>query len=944
MFKLICSTLVLLLSVLFFTARGQQKTVATPIGTVKGIVRDTAQNYVLKSATVSVYKVADSALLSYQVTNNYGEFSFKNLPVNMPLRLEISNVGYLTTRRNFTIPSDKNALDLKTLIAVARDIMLKDVVISVPPMSMNGDTLEFNAAAFKLDTNATVEDMLRVIPNITLWGDGQITVNGTEVKSLKVNGKSFFDGNAKIALQNIPKNALQKVQVYNTVRNKDNPLDSTMEMNLKLKKGKDIGYFGKIGGGYGTNNRFEGDASINMFTPKMQLAVVGAINNINKIPGSVNTMVSNSTYKGVGTNVDYQPDFRQTGINTPSALGASLTYNFIENPTYDKKSTLKANYFLQDINGDYQTESLTTTTVDSIRKTFENNTSENKTSNTTQRFDSSYEFAKRGINLEINQALNLRQGESRNETFRTAGNLETPLASTNNSLYSNNYTNKSFNLDGRYQYSPYFRDTRFRGFTIDYDLDVYNNVSQRSDLTEFKSFIPAVASRKFNRKYDTNNDGIRQQIDFSLSDLKTLLFGKMKLANINVALTNKLVLKSDKNDNRVQDLDTLTNTYRINNYLNNKVETDLIEETPGLRIQKSFSRSLSNRFYKSMTLSVQPKFIMIGQNNKSDRSIQNLKRNYQRFVPDASVSYYDQNYGEYQRNYSLNYSTTLGIPTIQQLAPLTDSTNLYYLQRGNIKLKNTVQQQVSFSFYHYDQKNKNTLNYSVSGNVGLIEDNIVDSLLIDDQTNRRTVFLVNADGNRFINAYANISKAYKLKSSELQIRLNASGNTNKNPGYTNNVFTFSSNLNTRLNANVNYTYKSNFALELGQSMETYRSKQEAFNTEYGGKNLGTSASASYNVTKKLTLNSNVTFNNSSSSGAEDINFTIWNANAVYRFLKGNNAEIKVSALDLLHQNSSVINYGNQNSFTIGKQNVLQQYFMTTFSYYPRQFGKKAPKK
>jgi len=211
--KLPALYLAVLLSTLSFFAYSQQKTVVPPIGKVKGIVRDTSQNYVLKSATVSVYKAADSALLSYQVTNNYGEFSFTSLPVDLLLRLEISNVGYLTTRKNFTIPSDKNALDLKTLIATQQDILLDDVVISVPPMSMNGDTLEFNASAFKLDSNATVEDMLRAIPNVTLWGDGQITVNGTEVKSLKVNGKSFFGGDAKIAIQNISKNALQKVQV-----------------------------------------------------------------------------------------------------------------------------------------------------------------------------------------------------------------------------------------------------------------------------------------------------------------------------------------------------------------------------------------------------------------------------------------------------------------------------------------------------------------------------------------------------------------------------------------------------------------------------------------------------------------------------------------------------------------------------------------------------------
>ncbi|HMI01099.1 MAG TPA: hypothetical protein VK541_01380, partial [Pedobacter sp.] len=276
---------------------------------------------------------------------------------------------------------------------------------------------------------------------------------------------------------------------------------------------------------------------------------------------------------------------------------------------------------------------------------------------------------------------------------------------------------------------------------------------------------------------------------------------------------------------------------------------------------------------------------------------------------------------------------------IQQLAPLTDSTNLYYLQRGNINLRAAVRQEIAFSLNHYDQTNKNTLNYNLRMSAGLVKDNIVDSLLIDDQ-NRRTVFLVNADGHKYINFNGSVRKAFKLKSSELQFSLNSYVNANKNPGYTNNVFTFSSNLNTNSGANVNYTYKSYLAVALGQSYSTYQSKQEAFNTQYSGKNLGTNLSTSYNVTKRFTLYSNVSFNNSSSSNAKDVNFTIWNASAVYRFLKGNNAEFKFSALDLLRQNTSVINYGNSNSFTIGTQNVLKQYFMTTISYYPRQFGKK----
>ncbi|MES2830325.1 MAG: hypothetical protein V4687_19345 [Bacteroidota bacterium] len=945
MFKLITLLLAFLLSTACFTLNAQQATAVNP-GTAKGIVRDTAQNYVLKSATVSVYKAADSTLLSYQVTNNYGEFSFKNLPVNILLRLDVNNIGYATSRKTFTIPSDKNTIDLKTIIANRKDITLDDVVITVPPISMNGDTLEFNAAAFKLDSNAVVEDLLRQIPNITLWGDGQITVNGKEVKSLLVNGKSFFGGDMKLATQNLAKNAVQKIQVYNKSRSEQtsNPADSTLEMNIKLKKGKDIGYFGKIGAGYGTDGRFETDASINMFSPKMQLAVVGAINNINKIADNTGDLMSNSTFKGVGTNVEYQPDFRAEGITRPIALGANFTYNFIEKPTWELKNTLKSNYFLQDKNTNYLSDYKTTTSVNSTDKVIESSNTNNQSSNSTQRFDSNYEYTKKGHNLNFSQEVNFNRGDNVNQTFRTATNLQDVVTSTNNTMNTGDYNNKNFRLGGQYQYSPYIitQDTRFRGMDVSYNLNAYNNQNETLNLTEFKSFTGTAVNQKFNRKYNTLAEGFRQETNLSVRDLKGLIFGNKKFSRMNVDLTNRLLLNSDKNDNNVEDLDTLNNVYRENAYLDNRITTNVIEETPGLKISRGFSKSMSNRYYKNLNLSFRPKQLLIRQENKSDRSFQNITRNYSRFAPDASVSYYNHQYGETSRNYELEYQTTMRIPTINQLAPLTDSTNLYNLRRGNINLKESVQRELSFSFSSYDQSSKNNLNYNVTIRAGLIADNIVDSLIIDEQ-NRRTVYNVNADGHKYLNGEGNIRKTFKLKTSEIQLNIYNNFNTNRNPGYTNNVFTYSRNLNTYTSGSVNYTYKSYLAVALSQSWSTYKSKQEAFNTQYSGKNVGTTLTSSYNITKKLTLNSNISNNTSTSSNANNIVYTIWNANVVYRFLKGNNAEVKFAALDLLRQNTSVINYGDANSFTIGTQNVLKQYFMTTLSYYPRQFGKKAMK-
>lgn len=260
------------------------------------------------------------------------------------------------------------------------------------------------------------------------------------------------------------------------------------------------------------------------------------------------------------------------------------------------------------------------------------------------------------------------------------------------------------------------------------------------------------------------------------------------------------------------------------------------------------------------------------------------------------------------------------MPTIGQLAPLIDSSNVYSLQKGNINLKEVKVRYINMDFYHTDQRSKNTLNYSISASLNFSDNAFADSTFIDNQ-NKRTMYVVNADGYRSANVSANIRKALKLKTSALQISLGSRASLTKSPGYINNAFSFSNNLNTNSHITFNYTYKSKLALETTENFSFYRSKQNSFNTNYSGTNTGSVFSSSYNVTKKFILNSNISFNSNKSSASKAINYNIWNASAIYRLLKGNNAEFKFTALDLLRQNNNIINNGSANSFTFGTRNV-----------------------
>jgi hypothetical protein len=207
----------ILLQLMFGQAANAQKKDSVLTGTVIGIIRDSVYNFNLAATTVAVYR--NSLLLHYSLTDNTGAFSISHLPFNEPLTLVASFIGYNSLSMELTISSAHPLYNIKALnMERAGGKLLEDVIVRVlPPVRMNGDTLEFNADAFKMDKNAVVEDLMRRLPGITIWGDGAITINGKKIKQVLVEGKPFFGGDFSIAIQNLPKSAVDKIQVYRSV-------------------------------------------------------------------------------------------------------------------------------------------------------------------------------------------------------------------------------------------------------------------------------------------------------------------------------------------------------------------------------------------------------------------------------------------------------------------------------------------------------------------------------------------------------------------------------------------------------------------------------------------------------------------------------------------------------------------------------------------------------
>jgi hypothetical protein len=946
---------ILLAGLAFNKASAQQQQAATPkkdtinVGTVTGLIRDSLHNYVMPSTTLAIYKAKDNELVSYQLSNVYGKFQFKSIPVGIPLRIVATHVGYMSGKADFTISPKTKTIALKTINLDRIDRSLKEVVITAAaaPMQMRGDTLEFNASAFKLDTNAVVEDLLRKLPGVTIWGDGVITVNGKTISRLLVDGKDFFGGDNRIALQNIPKNSIQKVQVYQNKEDPD-PITPKTEMNIVLKKSKKDGFFGKFGLGGGTQEHYAADGMITYFSSKTQVAVVGAYNNVNKTAYDVNTLMNFNSFKGEGINNDYHSDFTRQGANTFKGGGFTFSNDFSkDNDTrqpYYKTNMLRAEYFLNNnVNETLrQTVSEITLGNDKINQL---GNSTNKSDDMGQRGYANYN--KRFLHGSINGSLNFNANNNTSLNTQTSSSVNQTTQEESQSFSQQNSTSSSRSASGDVSFSTerYWDNSRqnYKSFNMDvtYRFNLNDNDRDSRNITDFEATNNAL-NKYVSRLYLTDSKSTMHSLNTTFRDI-TRMFKRYGSPLFSTDIRNSITIRDNKDNNDVSDINTVGGTtYTPNTGLTNITHLKTIDERPGLAFSKYIYKGLDNRYNTnwSFTLFAENQFFM--QRNSALQSFQNINRSYYYFIPSASIRRYNYQYGDNTKNYSLNYNTSVDFPSISQLAPLNDDANVYNIQLGNLGLKPSYNQTLSFNYDYSDLATKNPFKWRMNASAGIVTNSFSDSSNYDKSgvVGRYIRSTINLGDRKYLNANATIDKTFKLKEHQFSLTTN--------PGATYNRYLLSVNGQTyetktqtlNMSAMLIYSYKSTWSAGFGEYFNGNKTDQGSLgrSTYY---NWTTNFGFAFAFPRSIFFNTRVNYNNTKSSGqADNVHFTIWNADLGYRFLKGAEAEIKLSALDILHQNRSIYNSVYNNTITTSTANVLQQYFMLTLAYYPRKFGLK----
>lgn len=255
-------------------------------GIVEGIVRDGASRAPVAWATVRLLR-PDSSLVAGQATAERGTFAFGGVAPGRYV-VQVSFVGYATQARAVSLAADTSRVRLAPvdLPPVGHVLAEARVVARLPEVEADGDTLAFNASAYRVPEGSALEELIERLPGVEVGDDGTITVGGKRVTRFLVNGKDFFKGDPQVAMKNLPADMVRKVKTYDKQSDytEQTGIDDGEEetvMDVQLKRELNESWVSRINAGYATHGLYEGRAFVNRLRDYSRLSFVGNVRNPN---------------------------------------------------------------------------------------------------------------------------------------------------------------------------------------------------------------------------------------------------------------------------------------------------------------------------------------------------------------------------------------------------------------------------------------------------------------------------------------------------------------------------------------------------------------------------------------------------------------------------------------------------------------------------------------
>ncbi len=883
--------------------------------TIKGTVQDAVTAEKLLSATVFLESAKDSTLIAYSITDQNGAFRLVGNTTTVFVNFYTSYQGYKAYNQSLKLEAATD-LDLG-IIQLDPDIaQLNGVLIEArkAPIVVKKDTIEFNAKSFNTNADATLEDVIKELPGVAIDANGKITVNGKEVSRLLVNGKEFFGTDPQIALKNLPKEILDKIQVTDSktdeqkITGEDGDA-SKVDINVTIDEDKNKGFFSRFTAGGGTDDRFQLSGIANYFKDDLRVSALASANNINS-PGFTFDEVYDAM--GRGSNMIYRNSngsfgfdgvsfgSGDSGITTSQSAGFNLAND------WGKKVSLTGNYFYGSTDNIAQSDTRSTTFLPD--RTFSTGSNTRSTSaGDSHRFSSVIQIKPDTLtSFRIAPLLEYRNTLTASNTSIANRNESADLINQVVTDNLSNTANRQFKLDTYVNRNLKVKGS-FIGWALNFDDSSNKSENDFNSLQQLFVTVPQTETQDQFINQEDNNRSITVNPSVRLPIAE----------NWFVKTSYNFGVKNQTNNRSVFDRDTGAPQGIFNADLSTAFELQTTENSPTVGV------SFNNKKLR-VSLDGGVNFQSL-ENEDLLRTVQFDKRFT---LPNigSNLSY------EFSPNTSiyLSYSNSASVPNIQQLAPVENRTNPQNIITGNPDLDITQQHDVYISFNSYNWETGNGL-YAGTG-MNFVQNQVGTVTITDADLIRRTTYTNLDDGyNGWF--YSNYSRTFKKDKRTISAEIGIDGNFAQNFGFTNGLAFQSNSLSLSPNTGFNYAItdiiklRTNYSVSFNNTRYDIASIQDQEFTNHNAlidittfwpKNVTIGLRGEYNVFGNITDE----FDNDS--------FVVIGSLG-YKFA-GDKASLKLTAYDLLNQVIDTRRVVTSDFVSDTSSLVLQQYFMASFTY------------
>lgn len=917
---------------------------------IKGKLVDLVDSKALQGATLTLSSVKDSTRTYNSLSDSTGVFLFRELPKDS-FFIRVSYSGYAQYRQIVATNDSTPVVDLGTLFIPksATEMTGVTVVSKIPPAQQKGDTLQLNASQFKVNPDATTEDLIKKMPGITVDRDGTVTAQGEQVRKVTIDGREFFGDDATAALRNLPSDVVDKIQVFDRLSDQAaftgfDDGNSQKALNIVTKSGIRNGQFGRIYAGYGTDDRYSAGGNVSFFKGDRRLSFVGNFNNINQQNFASQDLLGVTSSGGGrgGGNFGGGGGGRPGGggggfgggqnnfsINQASGIAKTNAIGVNFSDKWGKKVDVQASYFFNQASLNNTQISRTAQAQAQGPDRITDDTTNSFSKNFNHRFNMRLEYRIDSSNsIIVNPSLNFQNNESDQFTISKNYYGLNDTASTSN---SRNISNRDgYNLRNNILYRHTFAK---RGRTLSLNLNTTFNKNNGDGSTY--SII---------RYVKTGIDSLQDQQRVNPTDGYSL--------SANVSYTEPIGKRGQ-----------LQFSYQPS-YSKNKADQQTYNYDPLTSGYTDFDTTFSNRFTNNTTTQNGGVSYRIGQSRDNQFSVgvnfQNSRLQSDREFP--SVTQVDQSFNNFLPNlmwsrrvspkssFRIFYRANVNFPSVSQLQDVVDPSNPLRVSMGNPALKQSYTHFVSgrYTFTNTQKGQSFFANVFLQTATDYITNAIFtptngDSLIEHNtkvSEGSQLTKPVNLDGYKSLRTFLTYSMPVSLIKST--INLNAGFTYSRLPGQTNELLTITnnyvyeagvvvaSNISEYVDFNLNYRINSNNASTKGGVKTQANSNYTSYIT---GGQINLLSKNGWFLQNDLNYQRNIGL-----TVGQDPDFFLWNAGFGKKFLKNRAGELKLSVFDLLKQNQSFVRTVSPNLVVDEQNTVLQRYFLLTFTYSLKNFG------